>query len=128
MSAVQRPNTLSISSLDSLTAAAQLWSPSITSRIKTPGGESWVNSQIGPPPSTIKIEKEGGGSGGCGGGDLAATLASATILSTPDILHQLGISLAATGTTSSKPIHITLTGGSVDDDVTDQEVKVTTAS
>ncbi|VDM33807.1 unnamed protein product [Hydatigera taeniaeformis] len=104
----QRPNTLSLvtstkvelptPTLDSGAAsstttthlAAHLWSPSVAAKIKTPGGENWVNSQIGLPPITVGPEKDVATSAAAG-----TTTTTTTLLSTPDILHHLGISLAA---------------------------------
>ncbi|KAH9280947.1 Transforming protein v-Fos/v-Fox [Echinococcus granulosus] len=106
----QRPNTLSLVTstkvelptpmLDSAAAssattthlAAHLWSPSVAAKIKTPGGENWVNSQIGLPPITVRPEKDV---------TTSATASTTTLLSTPDILHHLGISLAAAHASSS---------------------------
>ncbi|CDS37813.1 fos transcription factor [Echinococcus multilocularis] len=106
----QRPNTLSLvtstkvelptPTLDSAAAssattthlAAHLWSPSVAAKIKTPGGENWVNSQIGLPPITVGPEKDI---------TTSATASTTTLLSTPDILHHLGISLAAAHASSS---------------------------
>ncbi|VDK37912.1 unnamed protein product [Taenia asiatica] len=115
----QRPNTLSLvtstkvelptPTLDSGTAssatathlAAHLWSPSVAAKIKTPGGENWVNSQIGLPPITVGSEKDITTSATSG------ATSTTTLLSTPDILHHLGISLAAahasSNTVASKP-------------------------
>ncbi|KAL5107505.1 Transforming protein v-Fos/v-Fox [Taenia crassiceps] len=108
----QRPNTLSLvtstkvelptPTLDSGTAssattthlAAHLWSPSVAAKIKTPGGENWVNSQIGLPPITVGSEKDVTTSS-------AAGTTATTLLSTPDILHHLGISLAAAHASSN---------------------------
>uniref|UniRef100_A0A5K3ETY5 BZIP domain-containing protein n=1 Tax=Mesocestoides corti TaxID=53468 RepID=A0A5K3ETY5_MESCO len=126
----QRPNTLPLvtsakldtPTLDSATSlAAQLWSPSVAAKIKTPGGESWVNSQIGLPPVTagLKLDKDNGTS--------AATAAAAAILSTPDLLHQLGISLAG-ASTPTKAIQITVTNPTTSGVATDSDIKVTSAS
>ncbi|KAM3183343.1 hypothetical protein ACTXT7_010528 [Hymenolepis weldensis] len=96
----QRPSTLPLvnstkvelptSTLDSNTASttnsqfARMWSPSVASKIKTPGGESWVNSQIGLPPISVTSDKDG-----------IIPTTTTTLLSTPDILHHLGVTLGA---------------------------------
>ncbi|VDL61434.1 unnamed protein product [Hymenolepis diminuta] len=96
----QRPSTLPLvnstkvelptSTLDSNTSSttasqfARMWSPSVASKIKTPGGESWVNSQIGLPPISVTSDKDG-----------IIPTTTTTLLSTPDILHHLGVTLGA---------------------------------
>lgn len=73
---------------------ARMWSSSIASKIKTPGGESWVNSQIGLPPISVTSDKDG-----------IISSTTTTLLSTPDILHHLGVTLGAASlsNSSSKP-------------------------
>ena len=120
---VQRPNTLplvtstkieiptplldSASALSNTTSqlAEHLWSPSIAAKIKTPGGDSWVNSQIGLPPSSIGSEKD------VGGVNVNATATTTTFLSTPDILHHLGISLAAAAVAKPTAIQLSSNDG-----------------
>ncbi|KAM7542069.1 hypothetical protein Aperf_G00000019394 [Anoplocephala perfoliata] len=106
----QRPSTLSLvtptkvelptPTLDSAAAsttanqlAARMWSPSIAAKIKTPGGESWVNSQIGLPPISVGADKDG---------NVSTTVTTTTaLLSTPDILHHLGVSVGSTSVSNN---------------------------
>lgn len=106
----QRPSTLSLvtptkvelptPTMDSANAstaanqlAARMWSPSIAAKIKTPGGESWVNSQIGLPPINVGADKDA---------NVSTTVTTTTaLLSTPDILHHLGVSVGTTSVTNT---------------------------